>query len=403
MSKQAKKPLILVDGSSYLYRAYHAMPALSNADGEQTGTIYGVLNMLRKLLQEYKPEQMVVVFDAKGKTFRDDMYPEYKANRPPMPDDLRQQVEPILEIVQAMGLPMLQIGGVEADDVIGTLAQQATANKQDVIISTGDKDMAQLVNEYVSLINTMNNSTMDEAGVKEKFGVTPAQIIDYLALIGDTSDNVPGVNKVGPKTAAKWLDKYETVEALVADADNIKGKIGEHLRNGLEQLPLSQKLVTIKCDVELNQDADSLKIKPADRDALISWYKRFEFKTWHSELLSEHLGDASDSEGSSVASEKTDVEYETILTQSAMDKWIKQLKKLTCSHLIQRQPALIICRQKSLGYLFLLCQVRRRMYLWHTIILVRRNNYRASMFCNNSSHCWKTTRQKLLVSILSMI
>ncbi|NOY67830.1 MAG: DNA polymerase I [Gammaproteobacteria bacterium] len=322
MSKQVQKPLILVDGSSYLYRAYHAMPSLSNVDGEPTGTIYGVLNMLRKLLQEYEPEQMVVVFDAKGKTFRDDMYPEYKANRPPMPEDLRQQVEPILEIVQAMGLPMLQISGVEADDVIGTLAKQATANKQPVIISTGDKDMAQLVNPYVSLINTMNNSTMDEAGVKEKFGVTPEQIIDYLALIGDTSDNVPGVNKVGPKTAVKWLDKYQTVEGIVADAENIKGKVGEYLRDGLEQLPLSQKLVTIKCDVELDQDADSLKIKKADREALIEWYKRFEFKTWLSELL----GATAAAEENSFP-EKTDVEYETVLTQSSLDKWIDQLNK----------------------------------------------------------------------------
>ena len=322
MSKPALKPLILVDGSSYLYRAYHAMPPMSNSSGEPTGTIYGVLNMLRKLRQEYEPDQMVVVFDAKGKTFRDDMYPEYKANRPPMPDDLRQQVEPILEIVQAMGFPMLQISGVEADDVIGTLAQQATENKRDVVISTGDKDMAQLVNKHVSLINTMNNTTMDEDGVKEKFGVTPAQIIDYLALIGDTSDNVPGVNKVGPKTAAKWLDKYETVEAIVADAENIKGKIGEHLRDGLVQLPLSQKLVTIKCDVELEQNADSLNIKPADRDALLTWYKRFEFRTWLSELLDESDEDAS----VNIESEKTAVEYETVLTQKVLDAWIERLK-----------------------------------------------------------------------------
>jgi len=323
MPKQASKPLILVDGSSYLYRAYHAMPSLSNADGEPTGTIYGVVNMLRKLLNDYEPDQMVVVFDAKGKTFRDDMYPEYKANRPPMPEDLRQQVEPILEIVQSMGLPLLQISGVEADDVIGTLAQQATEKKQDVVISTGDKDMAQLVNAHVSLINTMNNSTMDEEGVKEKFGVTPEQIIDYLALIGDTSDNVPGVPKVGPKTAVKWLDQYKSVEAIVADADNIKGKVGENLRDSLGQIPLSQKLVTIKCDVELDQKEDSLKIKPADREALINYYKRFEFKTWLSELL----GDNSVSATDGVVEEKIAVEYEAILTQESLDKWLAILQQ----------------------------------------------------------------------------
>jgi DNA polymerase-1 len=319
----ADLPLILVDGSSYLYRAYHAMPNLSNADGEPTGAIYGVINMLRKLIHDYQPQQMSVVFDAKGKTFRDEMYAEYKANRPPMPEDLQQQVEPLLDIVQAMGLPLLQVEGVEADDVIGTLARQAAEKGRKVVISTGDKDMAQLVDEHVSLINTMNYSSMDIDGVREKFGVSPEQIIDYLALIGDTSDNVPGVPKVGPKTAVKWLAEYTDLDAIVENADNIKGKIGENLRASLEQLPLSRELVTIKCDLELGLDADALAIRPADRDALINWYKRLEFKTWLSELLDEQQGDPQTTGSDDVSS----VEYETILTQAALDKWLKKLKQ----------------------------------------------------------------------------
>ncbi len=319
----ADLPLILVDGSSYLYRAYHAMPNLSNADGEPTGAIYGVINMLRKLISDYQPQQMSVIFDAKGKTFRDDMYAEYKANRPPMPEDLRQQVEPLLDIVRAMGLPLLQVDGVEADDVIGTIARAAAAKGRKVVISTGDKDMAQLVDKHVSLINTMNNSKMDIDGVKEKFGVSPEQIIDYLALIGDTSDNVPGVPKVGPKTAVKWLAEYKDLDAIIDSADNIKGKVGENLRASLEQLPLSRALVTIKCDLDLGLGKDSLNIKTADHDALITWYKRMEFKTWLSELLDESQGDEHGSGSDDVGKG----EYETILTQSALDKWLKRLKQ----------------------------------------------------------------------------
>ncbi len=319
----AAQPLILVDGSSYLYRAYHAMPNLSNADGEPTGAIYGVINMLRKLIQDYEPQQMSVVFDAKGKTFRDDMYPEYKANRPPMPEDLQQQIEPLLAIVRALGLPMLQVEGVEADDVIGTLAREAAAQGREVVISTGDKDMAQLVDEHVSLINTMTNTSMDSDGVREKFGVSPGQIIDYLALVGDTSDNVPGVPKVGPKTAVKWLGQYSDLDAIIENADSIKGKIGENLRASLEQLPLSRELVTIKCDLELGLDADALTIRTADRDTLIDWYKRLEFKTWLSELLNEKQG-GEQASGSEVVGAG---DYETILTQAALDKWLQALKK----------------------------------------------------------------------------
>ncbi|NOZ37195.1 MAG: DNA polymerase I, partial [Gammaproteobacteria bacterium] len=218
MHKKNPPPFVLVDGSSYLFRAYHAMPDFSNSRGQPTGTIYGVINMIRRLLKDYEPQHIAIVFDAKGKTFRNDMYPEYKANRPPMPDDLRQQIAPIHEIIRAMGLPLLCVDGVEADDVIGTLAAEATAKKIDTLISTGDKDMAQLVNEHVSLINTMTDSYSDAAGVKEKFGVTPEQIIDYLTLVGDTSDNIPGVPKVGPKTAAKWLNQYGSLDQLLAHA-----------------------------------------------------------------------------------------------------------------------------------------------------------------------------------------
>ncbi len=327
MSKQKNPPLILVDGSSYLYRAYHAMPNLSNSEGLSTGAIYGVINMLRKLIQDYQPQQMVVVFDAKGKTFRDDLYAEYKANRPPMPEDLREQVEPLLDIVQAMGLPLLQIDGVEADDVIGTLSRQAAAKGREVIISTGDKDMAQLVDKHTSLINTMNYTYMDEDGVREKFGVSPDQIIDYLALIGDTSDNVPGVPKVGPKTAVKWLAEYNSLNTIIENAETIKGKIGENLRASLDQLPLSKQLVTIKCDVELQQAKDALEIKQADRDALIEWYKRLDFKTWLSELLDQEQGEVNKASAADDTESPAEVAYETIFTEDALDEWLEKLKQ----------------------------------------------------------------------------
>jgi len=327
MSKQKNPPLILVDGSSYLYRAYHAMPNLSNSEGLSTGAIYGVINMLRKLIQDYQPQQMVVVFDAKGKTFRDDLYAEYKANRPPMPEDLREQVEPLLDIVQAMGLPLLQIDGVEADDVIGTLSREAAAKGRQVIISTGDKDMAQLVDEHVSLINTMNNTHMNAQGVREKFGVSPEQIIDYLALIGDTSDNVPGVPKVGPKTAVKWLAEYNSLDNIINNAESIKGKIGENLRASLEQLPLSRELVTIKCDVELQPAKDALDIRQADRDVLIEWYKRLDFKTWLSELLHQEQGETHEAGAADDNKQTVEVAYETIFTEAALDQWLQKLQQ----------------------------------------------------------------------------
>ena len=226
MTKTTKKPLILVDGSSYLYRAFHAMPSLTNSQGQSTGAIYGVINMLRRLLREYDPVHVAVVFDAKGKTFRDEMYKEYKAHRPPMPDELRSQIQPIHDITRAMGLPIIIIEGVEADDVIGTLAVEATKVGLPTLISTGDKDMAQLVNDSVTLVNTMTNKTMDRDGVKEKFDVFPEQIVDYLALVGDSSDNIPGVPKVGPKTAAKWLHQYDSLDNIIAHAEESGATVG---------------------------------------------------------------------------------------------------------------------------------------------------------------------------------
>ncbi len=281
------KPLLLVDGSSYFFRAFHALPPLTNSKGQPTGAIYGVANMVKRLIKDFQPEQLAVVFDAKGKTFRDDWYPEYKANRQATPPDLSIQFEPLIAVLHAMGLPLLIIEGVEADDVIGTLVHQATAQQQPVVVSTGDKDMAQLVNEHVTLINTMSNQILDRTGVKEKFGVWPEQIIDYLTLVGDATDNIPGVNKCGPKTAAKWLDEYQTVDNLLQNAGNITGKIGECLRDSMAHLPLSKKLVTIRTDVELPFTLEELTIKPAIKDQLIRLVRDLEFKTWLKELLSE--------------------------------------------------------------------------------------------------------------------
>ena len=281
------KPLILVDGSSYFYRAFHALPPLNNSKGQPTGAIYGVINMIKRLIKDYQPTHMAIVFDAKGKTFRDEWYPDYKAHRPPMPDDLRSQFDPLMAFLKAMGLPLLSVEGVEADDVIGTLAREAGNQGFPVIISTGDKDMAQLVNEHVTLINTMTNQLLDEAGVKNKFGVTPAQIIDYLTLVGDTSDNVPGVTKCGPKTGVKWLDHYQTLDNLIAHANDISGKIGEHLRESLPRLPLSKKLVTIKTDLSLAVSYHELLPQPAHQETLITLTRELEFKTWLKELLTQ--------------------------------------------------------------------------------------------------------------------
>ena len=321
---QKSSPFILVDGSSYLYRAFHAMPNLMNSKGEYTGAVYGVVNMLRKLLKDYDPEHIAVVFDAKGKTFRDDIYKEYKANRPPMPQELRTQIEVLHKVIDAMGLPMLVIEGVEADDVIGTLASQASEAKMDTLISTGDKDMAQLVNEHVTLMDTMKDAYLDREGVIEKFGLPPERIIDYLALMGDKSDNIPGVPSVGPKTAVKWINQYGSLDEVKAHADEIKGKVGDNLRDNLDQLPLSYQLATIKCDVKLKNKPAELKRGTPNKDKLAELLTHLEFKTWLSEVLSD--GGSNHQETASAAS-NADKNYQTIYTKKDFDNWIGKLKK----------------------------------------------------------------------------
>ncbi len=278
------KTLLLVDGSSYLYRAFHAMPDLRSPQGEPTGAIYGVLNMLRRLRKDYAADYSACVFDAKGKTFRDDWYPEYKAHRPPMPDDLRLQVEPLHEVVAAAGWNILLVDGVEADDVIGTLAQQASRHGVRTVISTGDKDLTQLVNKHVAWVNTMSEEVLDEAGVLAKFGVPPERIVDYLTLVGDAVDNVPGVTKCGPKTAVKWLTEYGTLDGLLAHADEVKGVVGDNLRAARDWLPQGRKLVTVKCDVALDRRYDELAERPADVAKLRELFGHFGFKTWLREL-----------------------------------------------------------------------------------------------------------------------
>ena len=275
--------LLLVDGSSYLYRAFHAMPDLRNRQNEPTGAIYGVLNMLRRLDADFKAHDVaykVCVFDAKGKTFRDDWYPEYKANRPPMPDDMVRQIEPLHAAIAASGWPIMMVDGVEADDVIGTLARQAAAQGIKVVVSTGDKDLAQLVGPHVQLVNTMSNETLDEAGVLAKFGVPPGRIVDYLTLVGDTSDNVPGVEKVGPKTAVKWLTQYGSLDGVIAAAPDIGGVVGENLRRALDFLPLGRRLVTVRCDLELPQTLAELVPRAPDRERLIELFGRYEMRSW---------------------------------------------------------------------------------------------------------------------------
>jgi DNA polymerase-1 len=277
-------PLVLVDGSSYLFRAFHALPPLKTRNGQDTGAIKGVINMIRSLIKQYPDSHIAVVFDAKGKTFRNDLYDQYKANRPPMPEELRSQISPIHEIIKAMGLPLLVIDGVEADDVIGTLAQQAWEQKMPTLISTGDKDMAQLVNEHVTLLNTMTNETLDVAGVEQKFGLPPERIVEYLALMGDKVDNIPGIPGVGPKTAVKWLTEYGSLQALMEQADTVKGKIGEKLRDNLQLLPLSRELATIKLDVDLAFGPSDLRHGQPDKTALMRLYQELEFKSWIREL-----------------------------------------------------------------------------------------------------------------------
>ena len=322
--------LLLVDGSSYLYRAFHALPDLRNKDGEPTGAIYGVLNMLRRLESDYKADYKAVVFDAKGKTFRDDWYPEYKAHRPPMPDDLRAQIEPINAAIKAAGWPVLTIDGVEADDVIGTLATTAAVHGIETLISTGDKDLTQLVGPHVRWYNTMSNELLDAAGVEAKFGVPPERIVDYLALVGDTVDGVPGVQKCGPKTAVKWLTQYGSLDQIVANAEQISGVVGQNLRNHLGFLPLGKKLVTVVCDLPGLPVPTELTATPPDLDTLRETYRRYQFRTWLAEI------DGADAAASIPAqtvgtpnpppAEKLAVRYETVLDWDAFDRWLKKVE-----------------------------------------------------------------------------
>ena len=311
------KKLVLVDGSSYLYRAYHAMPDLTTSSGETTGAIYGVINMLRRQLKEHPSDYLVVVFDAPGKTFRDDIYPDYKSNRPPMPDDLRAQIAPTHDVIQAMGIPLLSVAAVEADDVIGTLSTTASAMSIDTDIMSGDKDLAQLVGKRVRLIDSMKGETYDTAGIKSRFGVAPEQIVDYLTLVGDAVDNVPGVPKVGPKTATRWLETYRTLDNLVAHAEDIKGKVGDNLRHFLEQLPVSRQLVTIKTDVELDVTPKDLIQSTPDEGRLRALFSRLEFKTWLSELGGTNTADT----------QSPEVNYTIILDEKSLRQWIKRLSK----------------------------------------------------------------------------
>ncbi|HEY8118720.1 MAG TPA: DNA polymerase I [Methylophilaceae bacterium] len=344
------KTLLLVDGSSYLYRAFHAMPDLRNRHNEPTGAIQGVLNMLRRLHKDYPAEYSACVFDAKGKTFRDDIYPEYKANRASMPDDLRLQIEPLHAAIKAMGWPLIMEDGVEADDVIGALAKQAEREGMRVIISTGDKDISQLVNEHVTVVNTMRDAfrktdeVLDIVGVENKFGIPPSLMIDYLVLIGDTSDNVPGVEKVGPKTAVKWLKQYGSLDNIVAHADEISGVVGENLRKALPWLPTARELITIRCDVGIQESLADLAPQPQDKAKLLELFERFDFKTWRRELdnpsntanVSAQAAPSSPQSGQGqLFGEATPVpltkgavttrSYETILTETALQAWLDKI------------------------------------------------------------------------------
>ena len=340
-----KKLLTLVDGSYYLFRAYHAMPGLTNAENEPTGAIFGVINMLRKLIRDEQPDYFAVVFDAKGKTFRNDLYPEYKANRPPAPSDLVAQIAPLHEIIRALGVPLLSIDKVEADDVIATLAVQAAQAGLKTLVSTGDKDLAQIVNDDIHLINTMSNTRYARAGVIEKYGVPPERIVDYLALIGDTSDNVPGIPKVGPKTAVKWLAEYGTLDDIIANANDFTGKVGEYLRENLNQIPLSKRLVTLKTDLELPVRPQQLLITDQDRMALREHYRRWGFRSWLPDINSDRTavtdgpgavdltnrptesGEEPAPSGGNLKGNAVTLKqnYETVYTVEQLERWVDKL------------------------------------------------------------------------------
>jgi DNA polymerase I len=350
---QEQPTLLLVDGSSYLYRAYHALPNLTGPGGFPTGAIHGFIAMLKKLRSDFPAAHAACVFDAKGKTFRDDWYAEYKATRSPMPEDLVKQIEPIHEAVALLGWPMLVVPGIEADDAIGTLARRAAEAGQCVLVSTGDKDLAQLVNAHVSLINTMSNERLDVEGVKAKFGVAPDRIVDYLTLVGDSVDNVPGVDKVGPKTAAKWIAEHGSLEAVMAHADDIGGAVGANLKKALDWLPMARRLVTVATDCDLGAQVpgwpslDGLAFKPVDRAALSDFYTRYGFKAFKREL--EQGGEAvavhaEPVEGPGLRQARPERDtlvrsYEAILTQERLDHWLSLIRSaplVAFDHLARR-------------------------------------------------------------------
>jgi DNA polymerase-1 len=353
-------PLVLVDGSSYLYRAFHAIPPLSTKSGEPTNAVLGVVNMLYKLLDERQPTRMAVVFDAPGKTFRSDLYAEYKANRPPMPDELRAQLPPLLEAIEAMGIPLLRIEGVEADDVIGTLARAAAAAGAATLISTGDKDLAQLVDGHVTLVNTMDNTTLDRAGVEQKFGVTPEQIVDYLALVGDSIDNIPGIPGVGPKTAAKWLQQFHDLETLKARAGEVSGRIGERLRESLGALDLSKQLATIRCDVELPVTPDELALRPQDAARLGALFERLEFTrllqrvregtaTTPSVQAQAPAATPGTATSDAAALVRPVGRYETVVTMEALERWLDRVAAAPLVALDTETTSLAYMRAELVG------------------------------------------------------
>lgn len=350
--------VVLVDGSSYLFRAYHALPQLVSSKGQATGAIKGVISMIRKLIAEYPDSHIAVVFDAKGKSFRNEIYKDYKANRPPMPDELRSQIEPIHNIIRLMGLPILVVDHVEADDVIGTLATQATAKKMDVLVSTGDKDMAQLVTPHVTLINTMTDTLMDGPGVEEKFGVRADQIIDYLALVGDTSDNIPGVPKCGPKTAVKWLQAFESLNGVMSNAESVKGKVGEYLRDSLEFLPMSYELATIKKDLELEYSVHELAPSEPDSEGLLAIFTELEFRPWVNEINS----DASADTNESPLTPTVVTEYETVFEETQLDIWLEKLAKADAFAFDTETTSIDYMKAKLVGLSFC-CEAGKAAYV----------------------------------------
>ena len=377
-----QKTLLLVDGSSYLYRAFHALPDMRNAANEPTGALYGIINMLRRLRIDYPAAYLACVFDAKGKTFRDDMYADYKATRASMPEDLVKQITPIHAAVRAMGWPILMVEGVEADDVIGTLTVQAVQHGMQAVVSTGDKDLAQLVNDDVTLINTMNNETLDRAGVIAKFGVPPERIVDYLTLIGDTVDNIPGVSKVGPKTAVKWLAQYDTVDQVIANAASIGGAVGENLRQVLDWLPKAKELVTVKTDCDLSAHMvsipESLIAPEQDKDTLIELFTRYNFKTWLRELsaptasaaapaasavpAASDAGAAADAPAQSSLFDAVERHYETVLTEAQLDAWLQRIDKAALTAVDTETTSLEPMTAQLVG-ISLCCEVGAAAYI----------------------------------------